>query len=109
MRNRRRAGLSAAPGSGACALPGRGLLGAWRCGGDLGRPNLYVPVPEPVAERSWELLHQHFVSQRSRDWFDRDALLGLALVRGVECHRRHAQAFRVDKMVLELAMTEDDR
>lgn len=71
--------------------------------GDLARPNTYVPVPDDVAERTWELLYEHFVSQRHRDWFDREALLGLMRVRGVECHRRYAQAFRADKTVHDLA------
>lgn len=73
--------------------------------GDLARPNTYVPVPDDVAERTWELLHEHFVSQRHRDWFDRDAVLGLMRVRGVECHRRYAQAFRAEKTVHDLTTT----
>lgn len=70
--------------------------------GDLGRPNLYVPCDEAAAERKWELIHQHYVSQRGRSWFDREALLGLMRVRGVECNHRYAEAFHATKLVLDI-------
>ncbi|MHA3702438.1 PIG-L deacetylase family protein [Jatrophihabitans sp. YIM 134969] len=69
---------------------------------DLTPPTLYLPLADDVAERKWELLHEHFASQRSRDWFDRDAILGLARLRGVECHARYAEAFHTTKAVLTL-------
>ena len=68
--------------------------------GDLGRPTVYVPAAPDVAERKWTLLHEHFVSQRGRGWFDRDALLGLMRVRGVECNALYAEAFLGPKIVL---------
>ena len=37
--------------------------------GDLGHPNLYVPLAESVAERKVDLLMEHFGSQRSKSWF----------------------------------------
>ena len=40
--------------------------------GDLDRPNLYVPLTGDVLERKIELLLDHFPSQRSKDWFDRE-------------------------------------
>jgi LmbE family N-acetylglucosaminyl deacetylase len=67
--------------------------------GDLGRPNLFVPASDPIAARKWELLDEHFVSQRGRGWFDREALLGLMRIRGVECNARYAEAFYADKSV----------
>lgn len=69
---------------------------------DLAPPTLYLPLDADVAERKWELLHEHYVSQRSRDWFDREAVLGLARLRGVECHARYAEAFTTTKAVLGL-------
>jgi LmbE family N-acetylglucosaminyl deacetylase len=66
--------------------------------GDLGRPNLFVPADD-FAERKWQLLNEHFVSQRGRGWFDREALLGLMRVRGVECNARYAEAFYADKLI----------
>ncbi|MGY1631560.1 PIG-L deacetylase family protein [Geodermatophilus sp. SYSU D01186] len=68
--------------------------------GDLGRPAVHVPVPSVLAERKVELLAEHYASQRERDWFDREAFLGLMRLRGIECHERYAEAFHCDKIVL---------
>ena len=69
---------------------------------DLVPPTLYLPLPDDLAARKWDLLHEHYVSQRARDWFDREAVLGLARLRGVECHARYAEAFTTTKAVLDL-------
>lgn len=63
--------------------------------GDLGRPNLYVPLAAPVLERKIELLQTHFGSQRSKPWFDDETFRGLARLRGMECRapERYAEAF----------------
>lgn len=67
--------------------------------GDLGQPNAYVPLAADVLERKVELLHQHFGTQRSKDWFDRDTFVGLARLRGMECRapEHFAEAFTVRK------------
>ena len=63
--------------------------------GDLGRPNVYVPLTATVLERKIELLHAHFGSQRSKAWFDEETFRGLARLRGMECRapERYAEAF----------------
>ncbi|WP_327088053.1 PIG-L family deacetylase [Nonomuraea sp. NBC_01738] len=71
--------------------------------GDLGRPGAYQPIEPGVAERKIELLHEHYPSQRRRHWFDREAFLGLMRLRGIECGRRYAEAFHVNKLILDLA------
>lgn len=68
--------------------------------GDLGRPNLYVPIEDGVLARKISLLDAHFGSQRSKDWFDAETFRGLARLRGVECRARYAEAFFVRKMIL---------
>ena len=70
--------------------------------GDLGQPNAYVPLTADVLERKVELLHQHFGTQRSKDWFDRDTFAGLARLRGMECRapEHFAEAFTVRKAKL---------
>jgi LmbE family N-acetylglucosaminyl deacetylase len=70
--------------------------------GDLGslRPNLYVPLSAEQVQRKWDILNEHYVSQRAHDWWDREIFAGLARLRGMECRSRYAEAFRVDKMVL---------
>lgn len=72
--------------------------------GDLGRPNLYVPLPPNVLERKIDLLLSHFASQRSKDWFDAETFRGLARLRGMECRAagHYAEAFHVRKAVLGL-------
>jgi LmbE family N-acetylglucosaminyl deacetylase len=54
--------------------------------GDLGHPNLYVPLTELQANRKVELLMKHFGSQRSRAWFTPETFRGLMAVRGIECN-----------------------
>jgi LmbE family N-acetylglucosaminyl deacetylase len=63
--------------------------------GDLGQPNLYIPVSAEVLRRKIELLNVHFGSQRSKHWFDSELFLGLARLRGMECRapERYAEAF----------------
>lgn len=68
--------------------------------GDLGRPNMYVPIEEPMLARKIALLDAHFGSQRSKDWFDAETFRALARLRGVECRARYAEAFFARKMVL---------
>ncbi|MGC5009327.1 PIG-L deacetylase family protein [Streptosporangium sp. DT93] len=71
--------------------------------GDLGRPGAYQPLTPEVAEAKAELLERHYPSQHGRPWYDREAFLGLARVRGVECRARHAEAFHIGKLTFDLA------
>ena len=69
--------------------------------GDLGHPNLYVPLSDEVAERKVHLLVEHFGTQRSKTWFRPEVFRGLMAVRGVECNAGgYAEAFHVRKMVM---------
>ncbi len=68
--------------------------------GDLGQPNLYVPLTEEVLARKTALLERHFGTQRSKAWFDRETFASLARLRGVECRARYAEAFHVRKVRL---------
>ncbi|MFC8570481.1 PIG-L deacetylase family protein [Streptomyces sp. NPDC057245] len=70
--------------------------------GDLGRPSAYQPLPAETAEQKVRLLQEHYPSQRHRPWYDREAFLGLARIRGIECHARYAEAFAVTKLTLNL-------
>src|SRR5262249_4363345 len=51
--------------------------------GDMGQPNLYVPVSSALLQRKIDLLISHFGSQRSKRWFDAEVFLGLARLRGM--------------------------
>ena len=70
--------------------------------GDMGQPNLYVSVSTAALNRKIELLNAHFASQRSKQWFDSETFLGLARLRGLECHapERYAEAFFARKLRL---------
>jgi LmbE family N-acetylglucosaminyl deacetylase len=70
--------------------------------GDLGRPNLYVPLDEGSVTHKVDTLMSAFPSQRSRPWFDADTFRALMRLRGLECNAegRYAEAFHVRKLVL---------
>jgi LmbE family N-acetylglucosaminyl deacetylase len=70
--------------------------------GDMGRPNLYVPISEKTLRRKIDLLLSHFGSQRSKQWFDAETFRGLARLRGMECRapERYAEAFFARKLTL---------
>jgi LmbE family N-acetylglucosaminyl deacetylase len=71
--------------------------------GDLARRNIYLPLPDEVARQKVALLHEHFPSQKARDWWDDEVFLGLARLRGMECRSRYAEAFDCAKAVVRLA------
>lgn len=68
--------------------------------GDLGRPNLYIALPETAMRRKIEILKSCFATQRGKDWFDAETFLGLARLRGMECRapERYAEAFVARKL-----------
>ena len=70
--------------------------------GDLGRPNLYVPVGQEHGERKVELLRKCFPSQADRSWFSDDTFWATLRLRGIECNApgRYAEAFQARKLVL---------
>jgi LmbE family N-acetylglucosaminyl deacetylase len=70
--------------------------------GDIGQPNIYVPISAEVLERKIELLMEHFGTQRSKHWFDTETFRALARLRGMECRApdRYAEAFFGRKLTL---------
>jgi LmbE family N-acetylglucosaminyl deacetylase len=70
--------------------------------GDMGQPNLYVPISASGLKRKIDLLNTHFGTQRSKQWFDSETFLGLARLRGMECRapERYAEAFVGRKLAL---------
>jgi LmbE family N-acetylglucosaminyl deacetylase len=71
--------------------------------GDLAQPAVYLPLAEPVLREKIAKLHEHYGSQRDRNWFDAETFAGLARIRGVQCHARYAEAFHASKLVLGVA------
>jgi LmbE family N-acetylglucosaminyl deacetylase len=70
--------------------------------GDIGQPNLYMPVSASALRRKIDLLISHFGSQRSKQWFDAETFLGMARLRGMECRapEKYAEAFFARKLLL---------
>jgi LmbE family N-acetylglucosaminyl deacetylase len=70
--------------------------------GDLGRPNVFVPLSAAVAEEKVALLERHFPSQSGKHWFDRETFMGLMRLRGLEAvaPERVAEGFICRKAVL---------
>src|SRR5271166_4026774 len=70
--------------------------------GDVGRPNLFVPLEAPLYDQKVNYLLEAFQSQRAKRWFDRETLLGLMRIRGMESNSRsgYAEAFHCRKLVL---------
>ena len=72
--------------------------------GDLGRPNLFVALPETIVEQKLTLVEQSFPSQSGKHWFDRDTFRGLMRLRGMEAVApdRFAEAFTCRKLTVGL-------
>ncbi|GAA4191507.1 PIG-L family deacetylase [Gryllotalpicola kribbensis] len=70
--------------------------------GDLGRPNVYVPLPPSLVDRKVELLNASFPSQHDRDWWDDEFFRSILRLRGAEVPTRYAEAFYTAKLAIEL-------
>ena len=73
---------------------------------DLPSAVLYRQIPPEIAQTKVRLLHDSYPSQRSRDWFDEDTFLGLMRIRGVQCHSRYAEAFVLEKAIVDFVGAE---
>lgn len=70
--------------------------------GDLGQPNVYVPLDEATARRKIALTVQAFPTQHDKPWFRAETFEALMRVRAVECKAPagFAEAFHCRKMVI---------
>ena len=70
--------------------------------GDMGRPNLFVPLDAPLYKNKVDYLFEAFASQHAKRWFDRETFMGLMRIRGMECNAAsgYAEAFHCRKLVL---------
>jgi LmbE family N-acetylglucosaminyl deacetylase len=70
--------------------------------GDLGTPNVYVPLEEAHARAKVAILLECFGSQTAKHWFDEETFVALMRLRGMECNApsRRAEAFYGRKVVL---------
>jgi LmbE family N-acetylglucosaminyl deacetylase len=70
--------------------------------GDLGRPNVYVPVEVDHCEQKIDHLFSAFETQTSKRWFDRETFRGLMRLRGMESNSSsgYAEGFHARKLLL---------
>ncbi len=70
--------------------------------GDLGAPNVFVPLNETFACRKLDHLRSAFPSQAGHPWFRSSTFEALMRIRGVECNAPdgYAEAFHGRKMLL---------
>jgi|SRR5580704_12413051 LmbE family N-acetylglucosaminyl deacetylase len=71
--------------------------------GDLGRPNVFIPLSEEQCARKIELLLKHFKTQSTKHWFTSDSFAAMHRIRGIECASKsgRAEAFYCRKLVVE--------
>jgi LmbE family N-acetylglucosaminyl deacetylase len=70
--------------------------------GDMGAPNLFVPLDESFCRQKIDHLMTSFASQLPKRWFKEDLFSGLMRLRGMECNSptSFAEAFYCRKAVL---------
>lgn len=70
--------------------------------GDLGQPNVFVPLTAEVSEKKVQVIVDTFHSQRSKRWFRSDTFFSLMRLRGMECNAPsgYAEGFFCRKLVL---------
>lgn len=70
--------------------------------GDLGHPNVYVPLSVAEQQAKIEAIIGCYPSQRMKPWFTEDTFRGLMRLRGVECNApdQCAEAFHARKLAL---------
>ncbi len=70
--------------------------------GDLGQPNVFVPLDQEIYEKKVRYLMEAFETQRSKQWFGEETFLALMRLRGMECvsPSGYAEAFCCRKLVL---------
>jgi len=70
--------------------------------GDLGSPNVYLPLEEATARRKIDLILRNYASQAGKGWFRAETFEAVLRLRGVECNAPSgwAEAFHGRKILL---------
>src|SRR5262249_40055543 len=69
--------------------------------GDLGTPNVFVPLDEPLCHEKIDLILANFPSQGGKHWFSAELFQSLLRLRGMECNSpsQYAEAFYARKLL----------
>ena len=70
--------------------------------GDLGKPNVFVPISESNALRKLQGLMRFYPSQHEKPWYSTETFRALMSIRAVECRSSsgYAEAFHGRKITL---------
>ena len=70
--------------------------------GDLGTPNVFVPLDDDVCARKIKYICDVFRSESNKTWLTEDTFQAILRLRGIECASpdRYAEAFYCRKLVL---------
>jgi LmbE family N-acetylglucosaminyl deacetylase len=70
--------------------------------GDLGRPNVFVPLDDSTCRRKVQSVMSTFKTQHAKQWFTEDTFWSTLRIRGLECNSesKFAEAFHCRKMRL---------
>ena len=70
--------------------------------GDMGAPNLFVPLEDGICQKKVDYIMEAFHSQQQKHWFEKETFLALMRLRGMECNAPsgYAEAFYCRKVVL---------
>ncbi len=70
--------------------------------GDMGSPNLFVPLDRGTCDKKIEIIIRSFPSQREKKWFTEDLFHSILRIRGMECNSKHdfAEGFYCRKAIL---------
>lgn len=70
--------------------------------GDMGIPNGFVTLEEPMLRRKVDLIRQCYPTQWGKNWFSEETFFALARLRGMECQSptKYAEAFHCRKIRL---------
>jgi LmbE family N-acetylglucosaminyl deacetylase len=71
--------------------------------GDLGSPNIFVPLDESRCRQKIDAVLTSFPSQSGKRWFSEDLFRSLLRLRGLECNApsSYAEAFYCRKLIVE--------
>ena len=70
--------------------------------GDLGQPNIFVPLDKEFCDSKINFTYESFPTQQDKPWFTRETFNSLLRIRGLECNSPsgYAEAFYCRKMTL---------
>ena len=68
--------------------------------GDLGVPNVFVPLTEELVDAKLRIIRESFGSQQGKHWFDDELFRSLMRLRGMEAATQYAEGFTCRKLPL---------